>query len=72
MKFAHKSGIDLIKLYIYICSANSPNTMFWISSMASLGLPLINVWIYLTKMCIYILITCRETIDQYYRAAFLH
>ena len=27
MKFAHKSGIDLIKLYIYICSANSPNTI---------------------------------------------
>jgi ribose/xylose/arabinose/galactoside ABC-type transport system permease subunit len=35
-KFAHKSGI-VWKIYLiklYICSANCPNTMFWIASMA--------------------------------------
>jgi hypothetical protein len=37
MKFAHKSRI-VWKIYLiklYICSANCPNTMFWIASMAT-------------------------------------
>ena len=48
MKFAHKSGI-VWKIYLiklYICSANCPNTIY------SEDLPLISVWVYLTKMCI--------------------
>ena len=54
MKFAHKSGI-VWKIYLiklYICNANYPSIMFWIP-----GLPLISVWIYLTRCALIYIIT---------------